>query len=51
MLYCHQGVAESKGRQNGLQNEYFKRKILIFYTSTDFKHESDKGKFKKIDCF
>lgn len=39
-------VAESKGRQNGLQNEYFKRKILIFYTSTDFKHESNKGKLK-----
>jgi hypothetical protein len=37
-------VAESKGRENGLQNEYFKRKILIFYTSTDFKHESNKGK-------
>ena len=41
-------VAESKVRQNGLQNEYFKRKILIFYTSRDFKHESNKGKLKKI---
>jgi len=41
-------VAESKGGKNGLQSEYFKGKILIFYTSTDFKHESNKGKLKNI---
>jgi hypothetical protein len=44
-------VTESKGQQNGLQNKYFKRNILIYYTSTDFKHESDKGKLNKIGCF
>jgi hypothetical protein len=30
-------VAESKGRQNGLQNEYFKSKISIFLHLNKFK--------------
>jgi len=49
LYFCPRWQSPGGGKMGYRMNTL--KKILIFYTSTDFKHESNKGKLKKIFFF